>query len=141
MWRRLKNFLVGISTYADLSPDIRTKQQVRQFLRQRSALSLDDWYIEFWQAQSISFVVVEFFCIQLSEHTQLEITRMQPGDRLVADLRLPLICWFDWEITFAEAFQETFGVSLGDTFSFDDFETVQDLMLFLDCQLVSMNCF
>lgn len=140
MWRRLKNFFVSISTYADLSPDLQTRQQVRRFLQQRSALTTDEWFEAHWRSLNVSPSVAAFVLKQMSAQTGLDFSRVQPSDRLGADLQLPLICWFNWEVSFSEEFYRWFGVDLSDRFNSDSFETVQDLVLFLELQLAPINC-
>ncbi len=135
MWRRLKNLLISVSTYADLSPDLRIRQRVRRLLRGRAHLAPQEWYATHWQPLKICPALSDFLFSQLVQQTKLDIGRVLPGDRLVADLSLPLICWFDWEMTFAEAFYHQFGVDLGEGFSIAPFETVEEWMLFLHRQI------
>jgi hypothetical protein len=140
MWRRLKNFFASISTYADLSPSLQTRYRVRQVLHQRPALTADEWFETHWRSLNVSYPVVAFVLEQMSRQTGLDFSRVLPGDRLYEDLQLSLICWFDWEITFSKEFDRCFNVNLGEQFNSDNFNTVQDLVVFLELQLSPINC-
>lgn len=137
MWQKLKNLLASFSTYADLSPDLRQRRQVNRFLRDRPALTPDEWFEQFWEPLEISQAVTDFVYLSLQNYSGLEWARVQPSDHLVKDLHLVLVCWFDWEISFCEDFFCCFGVELG--LEVDNFQTVEDLVIFLDHQLLSVN--
>jgi hypothetical protein len=139
MWRSLKNFLYSFWTYSDLSPDLSMRRSVKRFLRQRSLLNQREWYARFWQGADIPESVSDFVYTHMSQYTGLEFGRVIPADRLNADLHLPLICWFDWEASFCQDFLDSFGIDLSDRFDSDTLTTVQDLVLFLKHQLLSMN--
>jgi hypothetical protein len=141
MWRWLRNFLYSFWTYADLSPDIQLRQRVTQVIRRRSNLSVTEWYQTHWQPLAIPRPISDFVYTQMQNYSGLEFGRIQPSDRLDDDLHLSLICWFDWELTFCESFLEMFEIDLTNQFNPDDFDTVQDLMLFLNKQLLSVNRF
>ena len=139
MWRTLKNVLYSLWTYADLSPDIRLRQQVQRTLRQRPCLNAQGWYHLHWQSCGIAQPISDFVYGHLQQYSGLEVGRVYPSDRLNEDLYLPLICWFDWEISFCESFLETFGVNLESEFNSNNFVTIHDLMLFLNQQLLSVS--
>jgi hypothetical protein len=141
MWRRLKNFSASLSTYADLSPDMRVRRRVKKLLHDRSDLSAEVWFEKFWFSLEVAKPVADFVYVYLQKYSGLAVGRIQPDDRLVEDLRLPLICWFDWEITLCEDFCCCFGVDLSDRFQTQKFITVKDLVTFLNRQLLSVNHF
>ncbi len=130
MWQRFKNIFFSIHRYADLSPDLQTRRQVQQWLRDRPALPLDEW-VAIWESQGIGRPVVEFVVHQMQEHSGLDFARVQPSDRLIEDLKLPLICWFDWEITLCDQFFDQFGVDISGWLTFTPLHTVADLVQFL----------
>ena len=139
MWQKLKNLLASFSTYADLSPDLRQRRQVNYFLRDRPALTPDEWFEQFWQPLEISQQVSNFVYVHLQNYSGLELSRVQPSDHLNKDLHLFLVCWFDWETSFCEDFSSCFEVDLSDRFEAQNFQTVEDLVVFLDHQLLSVN--
>ncbi|MGA7932611.1 MAG: hypothetical protein WCA35_03445 [Kovacikia sp.] len=141
MWRRLKNIFHSFRTYADLSPDISTRRRVNQFLRTRPALSANEWFEQFWRSKAISKQVTDFIYLYMQKHTGLEFARVQPHDRLSEDLQIPAVCWFDWEIYFCRDFNERFAKDLSDHFDPHALSTIDDLVVFLNQQLLSANHF
>ena len=141
MWRRLRNIFDSLRAYADLSPDLRTRQRVNQFLRDRPALSSDEWFEQFWQAQGIAQPIAAFVYTHMQTYSGLEFARVRPTDRLSEDLCLPLVCWFDWNLSFCEDFLASFSINLSDRFDPHQYTTVGDLVLFLNHQLLSINRF
>ena len=139
MWRRLRNIFASLRAYADLSPDWRTRQRVNQFLSDRPALDAEEWFKQFWQPQAITQPIAVFVYIQMTTYSGLEFARVRPNDRLVEDLCLPLVCWFDWHLSFCEDFSAHFGINLSDRFDPDQCNTVKDLVVFLNHQLLSVN--
>lgn len=139
MWRRLQNILYSLRSYADLSPDLRMRRRVNQSLRDRPSLSCDEWFERYWQKRNVIKPVADFVYTRMPEYTKLDFTRVRPLDRLDADLHLPLVCWFDWHFSLCDDFWQTFGVDLGDRFDPDILSTVEDLVIFLNDQLVSVN--
>lgn len=139
MWRSLKNFFYSLWTYSDLSPDLKMRRSVKRFLGRRSLLSPYDWYERFWQPGDIPKSISDFVYTRMSDYSGLEFGRILPTDRLNEDLHLSLVCWFDWEISFCQEFLDSFGVDLSDRFNPETLSTVQDLVLFLKHQLLSVN--
>ncbi len=139
MWQKLNNLFASLGTYADLSPDLSQRQQVNQALRDRPALSPEVWFEQFWQPLKISPQVANFVYTHLQIYSGLELARVQPSDHLNEDLHLYLVCWFDWEVALCEEFAHCFGVDLFDRFDAQDFETVEDLVIFLDHQVLPVN--
>ncbi|MBL1175472.1 MAG: hypothetical protein FWK01_10150 [Pantanalinema sp. GBBB05] len=139
MWRTVKNFFQSLRSYPDLSPDLRMRRRVNRELRDRPALSVDEWYVRFWQPLGVSRQVAEFVYTQIATYTGLDFTRIRPSDHLHDDLHLALVCWFDWEFSLYEDFFERFGVDLSDRFDPDLYITVQELVLFLNQQLLSIT--
>jgi hypothetical protein len=139
MWRRLRNIFDSLRAYADLSPDLRTRQRVNQFLRDRPALSSDEWYEQLWQARGITRPIAVFVYNHMQLYSGLEFARVRPIDRLIDDLCLPFVCWFDWQLSFHEDFSAAFGLDLSDRFDPQSFDTVEELVIFLNHQLLSVN--
>lgn len=104
-------------------------------------MSASDWFHTYWQPLAVARPISDFVYTQLQTVSGLDLGRVQPGDRLQIDLQFTLICWFDWEVTLSEAFAESFGVMLEPDFNPDEFETVADLVLFLNRQIFSINRF
>jgi hypothetical protein len=139
MWRRLKNTFHSFRTYADLSPDVSTRQQVNKFLRDRAALKAEDWFEQLWQPRGVSPQIAHFMYAHMPTYSGLEFARVRPSDRLEQDLQLVSVCWFDWQFTLCDDFFETFGVDLSDRFDPENFTTVEELVVFLNYQLLSVN--
>ena len=143
MWRTLINLIFSLRTYRALSPDIQVRHRVNRMLRSRSPLSMDEWFERFWQApkssENIPKDLVAFLYINLARYTKLEIARVLPRDRLQEDLHFPTICWFDWEINFCNDFYKTFGVDISFSFDISTLSTIEDLVLFLNRQLLSVK--
>ncbi|UBF27380.1 hypothetical protein K9N68_05345 [Kovacikia minuta CCNUW1] len=139
MWRRLRNIFDSFRTYADLSPDIRTRRRVNQFLRSRPALSAKEWFEQFWESKAISKQLAEFVYVYFQKYTGLELARIRPTDRLSEDLHIPAVCWFDWQLSFCNDFEQLFGVDLSNRFDPQTLSTIEDLVMFLNHQLLSVN--
>ncbi|KAM3107357.1 hypothetical protein [Phormidesmis sp. 146-35] len=139
MWRRLKNLFDSLNTYADMSPDLALRKRINQTLRDRPSRTADEWYELFWQPLGISQEVSDFVYQQLEDYSGLHFANVLPSDRLTEDLHLPLVCWFDWEISFCEAFGGQFGIDVSEEFDLSRFSTLQALVVFLNQQLLSVN--
>ncbi|XHX78371.1 MAG: hypothetical protein RBJ76_28785 [Stenomitos frigidus ULC029] len=139
MWRRLKNIFASLRAYSDLRPDLRMRQRVNRCLRNRPPLSANQWFEQFWQPQGINQPIVTFVYTQMQAYSGLEFARVRPHDRLNEDLYLTLVCWFDWETSFNEDFFARFDIDLGDRFDPQNFTTVEELVIFLNHQLLSVN--
>jgi hypothetical protein len=139
MWLRLKNFLSGLRTYSDLSPDLALRRRVNRSLRQRPALSAREWYVTHWLPLGISQEIADFSYTHLTQHSGIDFSRTFPIDQLQGDLHLTLVCWFDWELAFCEEFWHRFQVDITDRFNLADFTTLQELLTFLNEQVVAMN--
>lgn len=140
MWRRLKNGLLSLHTYADLSPDLGLRRRINQVLRSRPSLNLEEWYATFWQPLSISREIATFVYEHLEHYSGLQFSNVLPSDRLQEDLQFPLVCWFDWEGILCDDFRDRFGVEISDQWDIQILTTVKDLILFLNQQLRSSSC-
>ncbi len=139
MWHRLKNFFYSLQTYDALSPDLRTRRIVNRWLRDRPPRNVNDWYDAFWQHHNVSRSVVAFAYTHLEKYSGLQLARVLPSDRLEEDLRLTLVCWFDWHITLCEDFHQCLGVSIQDDWELTTLTTVEEFVLFLHRQMLSVN--
>ncbi len=142
MWQAFTNIVQSLQTYADLRPDATIRRQVNRRLRQtRPALAIADWIATFDLALGMTVLPAlgEFLFEALGHHSGLEVSRLRPSDRLIEDLHLPLVCWFDWPHQFCEDFLAAFQVDLSDEFDEANFKTLQDLVVFLQEQLRSMD--
>jgi hypothetical protein len=139
MWRSLNNFLASFGTYRDLSPDLRVRRQVNRTLRHRPLLTSDEWHKTFWQGQNVSPALSKFVYTHLQNYSGLTWGRVQPGDRWVEDLHIPLVCWFDWQSDFCQAFADHFKVSLDPSFDWSKLPTVDAFISFLNHAILSVN--
>lgn len=148
----IRNKWQALRAYSDMSPDLKLRRQVNRSLLDRPEYAVNEWHQRFWRPLGIRFEVVEFVYRSLSESSGLVVGRLVPSDRMVTDLQLPLICWFDWEMTCMEAFWQQFDpvgsvvkpieTHDSDTISSSDinddscdpttFETLNDWMVFLN---------
>lgn len=139
MWRKLKNLLVSVSTYSDLSPDIESRRLVNKALRDRPAFTLDEWFEIFWHSHGIAKPVVAFVYNYLEKYSGLEMSRVRPKDRLEQDLQVTLLCCFDWHLTLCDDFLSCFGVDISDQLELDNLSTIEEFVKFLNCQLLAVN--
>lgn len=138
MWHKLKNIVPSLQTYSELSPDLTLRNKVNQSLGDRPSLLLREWIAQFGSPDAIAEPLAQFIYNRFPEYSGIDFSRVQPSDRLEADLYWSLVCWYDWDITLCDDFHQTFGVDLSN--SLDDLincETVGALTVFLQTQL---NC-
>jgi hypothetical protein len=141
MWRRLKNFVLTLETYSDLSPDTRLRSQINHHLEQRPSHDLDEWFIAFWKPHGISRAVAAFVYQNFSLYSGLPFARVRPDDKLEADLCWTQVCWFDWEISLFEDFYSTFSLDISDRFDYDRLITVADIVAFLNDQVLTLESY
>jgi hypothetical protein len=139
MWRRLKNQFISLKAYAEVSPDLGQRRRVNQALRSRPHRSFDESYRAFWQPLSISREIATFVYQSMERYSGLQFANVLPKDRLTEDLKLPLVCWFDWECVLCEDFSDRFGVEIYDRFDVEQLATVEDLVIFLNQQVLLLN--
>ncbi|WP_008313829.1 hypothetical protein [Leptolyngbya sp. PCC 6406] len=146
MWRAFTNWLLSLRTYRDLSPDQGLRHRINvQLRRSRLELSLEDWIQTFAdpkfssESQVPPESLLQFVYDQLGIHSGLAVGCIRPRDRLIQDLHLPLVCWFDWPHQFCQDFGDTFHIDMADEFDESHFDTVADLVVFLHRQLVAMD--
>lgn len=112
------------------------RQQVNRFLSQhRRPLSQTAWCDEFYQATRSQNDILLFVYRSLETYSGIEFNRVRPHDRLVDDLQFPMVCWFDWSITFCDDVVAQFGIDISDCFDETCIETLADLILFLETRL------
>lgn len=137
---QFQNWLSSVSTYADMSPDLKMRSQVNQRLKglPRRALSALAWSQQF-SHQERAYPVLSFLYQYLSQYSGLDFSRIRPDDRLIDDLHFPLVCWFDWSTTLCEDFFHHFGLDLSDDFDEGAFETIDELVQFLMGQVLTAS--
>lgn len=136
MWHRLKNMVGSLQTYPDLSPDLLVRRQVNRCLSSRSGLNFQTWYQTFCQPAGINRSVAEFTFNHLSRYSGLKFSHVWLSDRLEADLHWAEICWFDWELTLCTDVFLQFQVDISDCLYDSQWETIGDVLTFLDQHLV-----
>ena len=135
MWDPFNNYISSVQTYRDLSPDLSVRQQVNRHLRRRRSLKIEAWCSAFRQATAAQPVLLRFVYAALQQYSGLDFSRVRPQDRLIEDLRFPLVCWFDWTTTFCEDFIAQFGVDLSESFDEAEFATLADVIIFLQSEV------
>lgn len=117
------------------------RRRVNQQLRHRPRLSSATWSSLFFEigSEAISPSLLSFIYTQLKTYSGLETGRIRPSDRLIEDLRFPLVCWFDWSSQLCDDFYNTFQVDISDEFDESLLKTVSDLVCFLNRYLQSMD--
>ena len=80
-----------------------------------------------------------FIYKRLQKYSGLDIGRIRASDRLIEDLQIPLVCWFDWSNRLCEDFHTTFQVDISTEFDESLLETVGDLVWFLNLRLQSID--
>ncbi len=142
MWQAITNFFLSLRTYRDLSPDLRVRRRVNAMLkRSRPDVSFDHWAVFFAAAtdRPPSLRLLRFVYQQLADYSGLIVGCIRPSDRLIEDLHLPLICWFDWPNQLCADFHTTFQVDISEDFDESLLQTVGDLVGFLQKKLQSMD--
>ena len=137
MWQKLKNLILALRTYADMSPDLGLRQQINWAWQARTVRTFDEWYGLFGPSSLIAREVAKFVYVQMTDYSGLPFAKVLPSDRLEADLHLSLVCWFNWQSTFCEDFAQHFGVDISACFDPDALSTVEDLVIFLNGQLAA----
>ncbi|MGC1308710.1 MAG: hypothetical protein WA885_15905 [Phormidesmis sp.] len=135
---KLNNFISSINAYADMSPDLSIRKEVNDWMmrRDRQALSCTDW-CHLFSHQPQAQAVLAFIYEQFAQYSGLDFRRVRPDDSLNSHLHFPLVCWFDWSITFCEDFFQAFEVDLSDRFDESDFITLGEMATFLMEQVAS----
>ncbi|MEO0869089.1 MAG: hypothetical protein AAFY17_11700 [Cyanobacteria bacterium J06642_11] len=132
-WKRATNYIHGLQTYQDMSPDLLVRRQVNQSLRNhRRSLSSDAWCSECHRATHAQRDTLLFVYRSLATYSGLEFSRVRPADRLVDDLQFPLVCWFDWPLRFCDDVIQRFDVDISETFDEAELDTLADLIRFLE---------
>ena len=118
MWQSAVNYFRSLRTYRDLSPDAGIRRQVNAQLRGRESLSIEEWSRLFptISTHDTAQPLLAFIYTKLSAYSGLQVGRLRPEDRLVVDLQLPLVCWFDWPHQLCDDFYESFQVDLIEEF-------------------------
>ncbi|MEM8611686.1 MAG: hypothetical protein AAGF93_06680 [Cyanobacteria bacterium P01_H01_bin.105] len=140
MWQKLNNYVRNIETYRDMSPDLSVREQVNQSLRQhRRPLSSAAWCEECYRVTQASLNTLLFVYHALETYSGLEFNRVRPQDHLVNDLQFPMVCWFDWSASFCDDIVTHFGIDISDCFDETRFDTLTDLIMFLDSCIASRS--
>lgn len=129
---QLQNRWMDLSAYPDMRPDYKIRQQVNRKHADRPLYGSVEWHQRFWSPLGVQRLLSEFVYELLSECSGLDVGRLLPSDRLISDLQLPLVCWFDWEMVWTEQFLMRFGVESEWTLDIAEFETLQEFVLALD---------
>lgn len=138
LYNRLYNGFMALRSYGELRPDLALRRRInRQVLASRPVRNWNEWYQKFWEPRGISREVATFIYRGLRKYSGLQAAQVLPSDRLTEDLKLPLICWFDWELSLCEDFQREFGCELEDYLDLTQFQTVADLMGFFNQQVLA----
>ncbi|MGB3574103.1 MAG: hypothetical protein WA783_09650 [Phormidesmis sp.] len=136
MMQQFNSWFVNVNAYADMSPDIAIRHQVNQWLKDRARYNLE---LSAWQRlfapQSKNSDLLTFIYQRFGRYSGLSFGRVRPRDTFHGDLHFALVCWHDWVITFCEDFYEQFHIDLSDRFDEDDFETIGEMIAYLDRQI------
>ena len=132
-WQKLKNAYLSFSTYADLSPDLSRRRQVKLTLKSRPSLNRHRWCQDLWSG-TYSPKILAFLYEQIPEYSGLDAGRLRPEDELEGDLSWTLICSFDWDSELCDDFQQVFGYDVSDEILAGQFDTLEDLVIALHQQ-------
>ena len=142
------NLLSSIRTYADMSPDFAIRRQINTALKARPRQLLTEYaWCELFaedlaianEDRVVAMAVLQFAYQRFSEYTGIDFGRVRPSDRLIEDLQLPLVCWFDWALTFCEDFLAQLCVDISDRFDETEFETAGELITYLVDQVAAQS--
>ncbi len=131
--------MLSFRSYPDLSPDQELRRKINRALAHRQALPPNAWFETFWQTRNISEDIALFVYTQLTTYSGISFAKVLPSDRLDQDLHLTLVCWFNWQLELCEDFSQRFHVDISDRLDFHTLVTVEDFVVFLNLQLVSVN--
>jgi hypothetical protein len=141
MWQSAINYFQSLRTYRDLGPDVQIQRSVNARLNDRPNLALEEWSQFFVPLPncSPSTHLLTFLYQKIRTYSGLYIGCIRPSDRLIEDLQLPLVCWFDWPSQLCIDFYESFQVDISEEFDESLLETIGDLVCFLDERLPSLD--
>ncbi len=129
---QFQNRWMDLSAYPDMRPDYKVRQQVNRKHSDRPLYNAVEWHQRFWYPLGVQRLLSEFVYELLGECSGLEMGRLLPDDRLMADLQLPLVCWFDWEMVWTEQFISRFEIDADWILDIAEFETLQEFVVDLD---------
>jgi hypothetical protein len=127
MLQTVQSMWANLSVYADMKPDFQLRCQINRSLTHRPTRSLDDWFETFWQPRGVTKPVARFVYQYLSDYSGLSFGRILPSDRLCEDLKLTLVCWFDWQLDLCDDVLRELGVDVS-AIEFDDLETLEEFV-------------
>jgi hypothetical protein len=128
----IQSFWASASSYADMRPDFGLRNTINRTLdSQRASLTGEEWFERFWRPRGISKQIVDFVYERLGEYSGLRWGLTVPSDRLLEDLQLPLVCWFDWELSFCDDLAQQLGIQLEDPSLLGEVETVEEFLTLL----------
>ncbi|MGF1460853.1 MAG: hypothetical protein ACFBSG_17725 [Leptolyngbyaceae cyanobacterium] len=141
MWQSALNYLQSLRTYRDLGPDTKIRRRINLQLNGRSSLSLEEWSKLFVSEteQPPAESLLAFIYEKLPAYSGLKVSQLRPSDRLIEDLQLPLVCWFDWPTQLCIDFYETFQVDISEEFDESMLETIGELVFFLNERIISCD--
>lgn len=120
-----------------MRPDFRLRSRInRSFLGARSPMSAEDWFEHFWRQRGMVLPVVRFVYAHLADYSGLWWDRILPSDRLNEDLHLPLVCWFDWEMSLLDDLSNELGIAIEDPELLAQAVTVEDFLTLLNQQFL-----
>lgn len=132
----VQSFWASLRSYVDMKPDFQLRSKINRTLdSQRASLTGEEWFERFWRPRGISRQIVEFVYERLGQYSGLHLGRTVPSDRLLEDLQLPLVCWFDWELSFCDDLAQQFNIQLDNPSLLDEVETVEDFLTLLHRQI------
>jgi hypothetical protein len=134
MWHKFRNWIASLRTYNVMSPDLCMRRRVNRMLAQRPLLTEADWFEVCCKPLGISYSIAAFLYKHLPQYSGLDIGRVGLSDRLEADLHWTQVCWFDWQITLCQDFDQVFAVDISEVFDECQITTIEDLLIFLDQQ-------
>lgn len=137
MLNKFKNLFLSVQHYQILSPDWRVRHRVNRALQYRPALEFNDWFSQQCQPLGIIQPIAYFAYTRLEHYSGLSFARVRVGDRLKNQLHWTEVCWFDWEIRLCQDFWCDFEVDISSALDQFDPTTVEDLLTFLNHQLVT----
>jgi hypothetical protein len=134
MWQRLNNTVISLQSYSTLSPNVSARRRVNRALRDRPTLTSDEW-ARICHSNGTAKTVGLFVYTHLQRYSGLEFGKVRLSDRLDEDLQWTEICWFDWDLTLCDDFEQSFGVDISEYCDQLALPTVGELVAFLQSQI------
>lgn len=131
----MKKVIAWLGYYLRLGqgPNPGACEDTKDFLKNRETLSMDDWYVKWWQSLGIKRDVSDFIYKNLESYLGIETAKIIPSDRIIEDLHFDKLGWPRWEADLRDDFEEQFKVDVFKSPDLDkESKTFKEFVCFLN---------